>query len=98
MISFREVLHVYLFQVRGAPAIGVVGALSLAVELHEKSFNNVKDLVNHVTKRLEFLVTARPTAVNMADASKKLSSMAKMLAEDDQLTVMDVKNRYVRCQ
>ena len=78
---------------RGAPAIAVVGGLSLAVELHQKDFEDVNALVEHVIGRLDYLVTARPTAVNMADTACKVSALAKQLLQDQKLSVKDVKNK-----
>jgi len=58
-------------QVRGAPAIAIVGCLSLAAELYKKDFTSLEDLKQFVVDKLDYLVTARPTAVNMADAAAK---------------------------
>jgi methylthioribose-1-phosphate isomerase len=60
---------------RGAPAIAIVAALSLSVELYnnpsikEDTASSTKDFIH---ERLTYLVTSRPTAVNLEDASKKL--------------------------
>ena len=62
-------------KVRGAPAIAVVGALSLAVELHARKFGSARELCAYVRERLDRLVAARPTAVNMADARAKLTAL-----------------------
>ena len=49
-------------------AIAIVGVLSLAVELADtRSFATAVDLAQHVERRLAYLVTSRPTAVNMAE-------------------------------
>ncbi len=55
--------------VRGAPAIGVTGALAMAVELHTnkaggKSFSTVADTLTFIINTLDYLVTrcARPGA------------------------------------
>ena len=52
-------VHVHFLQVRGAPAIGVVGSLSLAAELFEKDFASNEALLAFVSEKLDFLVTAR---------------------------------------
>ena len=59
---------------RGAPAIAVVGCLSLAVELHGKEFESVEGLCGFAAQQLDYLVTARPTAVNMARAATDLKN------------------------
>ena len=46
-------------QVRGAPAIGVVGSLSLAAEIYNQSFGSNEDLLAFVSEKLDYLVTAR---------------------------------------
>ncbi|XP_028399758.1 methylthioribose-1-phosphate isomerase-like isoform X2 [Dendronephthya gigantea] len=65
-------------KVRGAPAIAIVGSLSLAVELATKCFDSKDSLIDWVVARLDYLVTARPTAVNMAIASAKLKKFVKL--------------------
>jgi len=66
-------------KVRGAPAIAIVAALSLAVEIHKlnnqtESARSVRDFV---WERLEYLKTSRPTAVNLGDAVGKLKIVAE---------------------
>ncbi|KAL1224946.1 Methylthioribose-1-phosphate isomerase [Cardamine amara subsp. amara] len=63
--------------VRGAPAIAIAAALSLAVEVF--NFNgfdgSCDDAVAFLEKKLDYLVSSRPTAVNLADASLKLKQV-----------------------
>ncbi|KXZ55583.1 hypothetical protein GPECTOR_2g1133 [Gonium pectorale] len=66
--------------VRGAPAIGCTGALAMAVELHAnkgagKDFSSVEETVQFINATLDYLVTSRPTAVNLADAANKLRAV-----------------------
>ncbi|XP_052198522.1 methylthioribose-1-phosphate isomerase [Diospyros lotus] len=63
--------------VRGAPAIAVAGALSLAVELFNLgTFNGLaEDAAAFVANKLEYLVSSRPTAVNLSDAATKLNEI-----------------------
>ncbi len=63
-------------QVRGAPAIAMVGALSIAVELgHEdNTFETVRDLRDFVERKFEYLKTARATAVNLGRAKTEVLS------------------------
>jgi len=51
--------------VRGAPAIAIVGCLTVAVAVQKKKFENMKELAEFVKTSFERLVAARPTAVNM---------------------------------
>lgn len=67
-------------QVRGAPAIAIVGALSLVVEMLPKSFNTVEELAQFVTEKMEHLTTSRPTAVNISATAKDLISLVGQLS------------------
>lgn len=53
-------------QVRGAPAIAIVGCLSLAVEIIRDDFADKKTLRQDIEGKLNYLVSARPTAVNVS--------------------------------
>ena len=66
----------------GAPAIAIVAALSVAVELHKRVFGSVAELVAFVKERLEYLKTSRPTAVNLFEAAGRLAALADTLAGD----------------
>lgn len=76
--------HIRDMVVRGAPAIGVTGALSLAVELRQggngKQFSTVEEAASKIGELLDFLVTSRPTAVNLADSAEKLKAVANQAA------------------
>lgn len=82
-------------QVRGAPAIAVVGVLSLVSEIYEKKFTSVDELSDYIEKKLHFLVTARPTAVNMADARDKLVQAIKDLKGQEALTPEQAKTQLI---
>lgn len=51
---------------RGAPAIAIVGCLSLAVEIFNEQFTDKKSLRQEIEGKLNYLVSARPTAVNVS--------------------------------
>ena len=64
-------------QVRGAPAIAIVAALSLAVYLaHEDLILQKGTAAIAISQSLKFLVTSRPTAVNLLDAARKLEKLS----------------------
>lgn len=73
---------IHNMQVRGAPAIAIVAALSVAVYL---SRCNVRPVMlgpkmtgsAWIIHNLRFLITSRPTAVNLADAAKKLEKVVQ---------------------
>ncbi|CAO2611189.1 Methylthioribose-1-phosphate isomerase [Lemmus lemmus] len=73
-------------KVRGAPAIALVGCLSLAVELRAGAGGpGLAALVAFVQDQLRLLVAARPTAVNMARAARDLACVAAREAEREVL-------------
>ncbi|XP_062091128.1 methylthioribose-1-phosphate isomerase [Humulus lupulus] len=63
--------------VRGAPAIAIAAALSLAVEVFnlEGLDGAVNDSVSYLIMKLDYLVSSRPTAVNLSDAATKLKEV-----------------------
>ncbi|XP_004635691.1 methylthioribose-1-phosphate isomerase, partial [Octodon degus] len=84
-------------KVRGAPAIALVGCLSLAVELRSGAGGpGPAELAAFVRDRLSLLVTARPTAVNMARAARDLGAAAAQEAARDGATEEAVRERVIR--
>ena len=82
-------------QVRGAPAIAIVGCLSLAVELTTgQQFESAAALLAHVRRRLAHLVTSRPTAVNLQKAASALLLLAER-TERDGADVTALRDRSV---
>lgn len=82
---------------RGAPAIAIVGCLSLAVELRKENFDNKKQLRQEIEGKLNYLVSSRPTAVNMKIAADELIALANKLSEDDDVKPEDMKVELVAC-
>lgn len=86
---------------RGAPAIAIVAALGLAVELEliagKKELSSVAEEVEFFIKeKLEYLVTSRPTAVNLADAARKLQKIVQTAAKAQSASGTSVKDAYVQ--
>ena len=80
---------------RGAPAIAIVAALSLAVELQSSTISdNAEEVATFIIEKLDYLVTSRPTAVNLADAAKKLRKIAKLASEKDGANGAAVSRAY----
>ncbi|RCH95000.1 S-methyl-5-thioribose-1-phosphate isomerase [Rhizopus azygosporus] len=71
---------------RGAPAIAIVAALSLAVDINTRfekgEFTTVDQVVQFVQESLEYLKTSRPTAVNLFDAAAKLLTVVQESAKE----------------
>lgn len=71
---------------RGAPAIAIVAALSLAVDVNSRfekgEFSTVEQVVQFLKDALEYLKTSRPTAVNLFDAAAKLEALIESTAKE----------------
>lgn len=81
-------------QVRGAPAIAIVGCLSLCVELRNEKPDLKKTLRQEIEGKLNYLVSARPTAVNMKMAADELIALVNALDKDDNCTVQEMKTKF----
>jgi len=80
---------------RGAPAIAIVAALSLAVELqNNKTSDNADEVAAFIVEKLDYLVTSRPTAVNLADAARKLKKIVESAAKGNESTGSSVQEAY----
>ena len=81
---------------RGAPAIAIVAALALAVELENMKLSSIAEEVKvFIDEKLEYLITSRPTAVNLADAARKLSKVVDAATTKADASGSDVKNAYI---
>ncbi|PNS13819.1 Methylthioribose-1-phosphate isomerase [Sphaceloma murrayae] len=83
---------------RGAPAIAIVAALGLAVEMSalDTKTQSAQDIQAFIVKQLDYLVTSRPTAVNLADAAGKLERIIINAAKADGATGDSVKAAYIK--
>lgn len=80
---------------RGAPAIAIVAALALAVELQTNTLSdNAEEVKAFVVEKLDYLVTSRPTAVNLADAARKLKKIVNSAASKSDATGPNVVKVY----
>lgn len=70
---------------RGAPAIAIVAALSLAVDVTHRhkngEFKSVQDAFQFLKESIDYLKTSRPTAVNLFDAAAKLMTLIQETAD-----------------
>lgn len=80
--------------VRGAPAIAIVAALALAVELTSLPTIgfSTEDRRGFIFEKLDYLLQSRPTAVNLADAAGKL----KKIVIAEAATAEEVTERYIQ--
>ena len=86
--------------VRGAPAIAIVAALALAVELHNgpntDEQTGVKFTEQRIVDKLHYLITSRPTAVNLADAATKLENVVMAAAAGTQASSSSIRQTYTK--
>ena len=89
-------------RVRGAPAIAIVAALSLAVWLERENYtaNDTElvpqnDLVSSLQEKLNFLATSRPTAVNLSDAAQKLERVVLTSSQQSGANVRSIAEAYI---
>ncbi|KAJ5083844.1 Methylthioribose-1-phosphate isomerase [Penicillium angulare] len=87
-------------KVRGAPAIAIVAMLALSSELH--SLRVAKTLPEApeeartlIVSKLDYLVTSRPTAVNLSDAAHKLEAIVTNKAKEAAATGLGVVAAFV---
>ncbi|KAL3410718.1 hypothetical protein V8F44DRAFT_635298 [Aspergillus fumigatus] len=88
-------------RVRGAPAIAIVAALALASELntliiHDKLSSRAEEVKLFIREKLDYLVSSRPTAVNLSDAARKLESTISGHADTPGATGRTVAEAFIR--
>jgi methylthioribose-1-phosphate isomerase len=64
-------------RVRGAPAIGIAGALGAVLGIWKSKATNYPDLAAELKKVTDYLATSRPTAVNLFWALKRIEQTAE---------------------
>ncbi len=67
-------------QVRGAPAIGIAAAFGVYLAAEESTATTVPDLLAEIDAAAEYLATARPTAVNLFWALRRVQALAHQQA------------------
>lgn len=84
-------------RVRGAPAIAIVAALGLAVELHNTNMpENYGETARLIEERLDYLVTSRPTAVNLAGAAKMLKAVVEKARKESAASSDGIRSAYIK--
>ena len=90
--SAREIRDaIYLLKVRGAPAIGVAAALGIYVLAKEITEQDFEDFYSRFCEYKDYLDSARPTAVNLSWALKRMEAVALKTGRDEAKPVAEVK-------
>lgn len=63
-------------KVRGAPAIGIAAAFGMYLAAKQSGAANIDSLLQHIDAAAAYLATARPTAVNLFWALKRIQQFA----------------------
>ncbi|OCT54566.1 Methylthioribose-1-phosphate isomerase [Cladophialophora carrionii] len=101
-VSTCEEAHAAIKQmkVRGAPAIAIVAALALAVEVGNEIVAGrlpavPGDVRDTIAQRLDYLKTSRPTAVNLGDAVGKLKIVTKKATLQPEASSQTIAEAYI---
>ncbi len=78
---------IYLLQVRGAPAIGVAAAIGIYLAAREIKADGFEDFYAEFQKAKDYLDSARPTAVNLSWALKR---MEQVVLKNKEKTVPEI--------
>lgn len=67
----------------------------MCVELEREEADSKKTLRQEVEGKLNYLVSARPTAVNMKMAADELMTLVNKLDQDEKVSVSEMKEKLV---
>ncbi len=82
---------IYLLKVRGAPAIGVAAAMGIYVLANGIRAESFEDFYDQFREYKDYLDSARPTAVNLSWALKRMERTALQAGRKDGRPVAEVK-------
>jgi methylthioribose-1-phosphate isomerase len=80
-------------QVRGAPAIGIAGALGVVLGIQDSRAETFADFKRQLDQAVEYLASSRPTAVNLFNA---LERMKRVAGDNSRLPVSALKRRLLK--
>ena len=90
--EFQEIFDaIKLLKVRGAPAIGVFTAISLAVLMNKSSVETFEELYAELKKYVDDLTLCRPTAINLKWAAEEMLKTAENSDADNFKKSLTVK-------
>jgi len=81
-IKLKNVEDVYdaiiKLKIRGAPAIGIAGAYGLFIVARNSKASIVEEMLDEIKSMGDYLISSRPTAVNLEWAIKRVISKLKV--------------------
>lgn len=80
-------------QVRGAPAIGIAGALGVILGVQHHRGKSFADFKRDLERVIKYLASSRPTAVNLFNALERMKEVAQ---ENSRLPVPLIKQRLLK--
>ncbi len=80
-------------RVRGAPAIGVAAAIGLYLAVKPSAAETAEAFLDELHAAADYLNSARPTAVNLAWALKRMETAARRRADDTVPALKEVLHR-----
>ena len=93
--DFGEMFEaIRLLKVRGAPAIGVFTAISLAVLMNKSNAHTYEELISELSRYADELIKCRPTAVNLKWAAEQMKKCGETSNKDnfkENLTALALK-------
>ncbi len=88
---------IYLLKVRGAPAIGVAAAMGLYILATQIDTDDNVIFFEKLGKQRDFLNSARPTAVNLSWALKRMDGLAQSMKNEPIPTILEaLKNEAIK--
>lgn len=82
---------IYLLKVRGAPAIGVAAAFSIYLLAKAVEADTFDEFYKAFVKQKEYLDCARPTAVNLSWALRRMEEVCLRAGQNEKRTVPEIK-------
>ncbi|MDP8262184.1 MAG: S-methyl-5-thioribose-1-phosphate isomerase [Candidatus Ancaeobacter aquaticus] len=64
-----------MLRVRGAPLLGVIGALAVALDAHVYEGTNIEEFRKRIQETISYMATSRPTAVNLFWGLKRIKKV-----------------------
>jgi len=80
-------------KVRGAPAISIAACLTLTNQLTKEKFTDKKDVEKFMHKSIDYLLTSRPTAVNLKNDTDKLIRVVESCMKNSNINIQYMLTR-----